>query len=116
MRDFIDSEFDEQRHRASAARVAQAAADFRAMVTEADERHRQEVSERVAEASYAFSEECIRREYAALGVEPPPGELVSVSLLLRAGWVMTEDGHGNRSLHHPGWNYPARREGDGQQT
>lgn len=116
MNDFIDFEFEAKQHKAAAERVGRAAAEFRKMVHEDEDRRRKDRSERIGRESRAQSEEEIRREYAALGLLPPSETLVSIAFLLRSGWTIAYP-NGAAVLVQPQWVAPQpRRDGDGQQT
>lgn len=56
---------------------------------------------RVVEFTRQANERAIMAEYAHAGVEPRPGTLVSLTLLLSLGWRVEEDGRGVRTLVQP---------------
>jgi hypothetical protein len=58
---------------------------------EAEIRERERASSTsTVESARAFNERVMRAEYAARGVTPPAGALVSLDLLLSIGWTITE--------------------------
>lgn len=77
------------------------------MIAAGEERVRQEniadaaVKARVAALFQETNREMILREYAAHGLTPRPGTLVSLSMLLRMGWRIEEHPDGGPVLVAP---------------
>lgn len=92
---------DQKERRVVGTRMQKSVAESRARADELAKPDPRAV-ESIKLFSAATNERMIRREYAHYGIEPPPGVLVSLGLLLQSGWRV-EDGpvHGQRVLVAP---------------
>lgn len=92
---------DRAERRVISQRMHKSVADTRARAAELEKPDAKAV-ENIKAFSKATNERMIRAEYRRLGIEPRPGQLVSVTLLFQAGWRI-EDGpvQGERVLVAP---------------
>lgn len=92
---FEITESDEQRA-ANWPKIQAGLLETSQRLAEGDLREQQEERERNASAaarSREFCRDLILREYAARGLQPPPGTLVSLPTLLSMGWSISVDGN-----------------------